>query len=358
VSKHSQLNFFLPTLWEVISDRTIFYGWDFLRPLIGRNIFWASVNWQDCGQKNLPKGYSGYVVKTEGPNVEWIEKQAHLVDAPIFICQLYKDYGTFDHLPNVHFIPTIEWHYQFDQMQKVYDAKVEKNPQYKFSALCHRATQSKILVLTTLAQYIGLEQCLVSLHNVQEKGVHYWQKTNNPVVDQCMQYFLENFKDKNILIDDFNNNNKLQVYNFHHSAYTDAAINITNESFHYSYMIINNKEVTLPGPFITEKTLKCIMSETAFINNAQFDTYVTLMSLGFKFDYGFNLEYDNDSGNISRMIAMLDLVKTLCKINTQDLYEQTRDSCVHNKEYVMSGDFYRTSEAINQRGIETILSKL
>jgi hypothetical protein len=123
-------------------------------------------------------------------------------------------------------------------------------------------------------------------------------------------------------------------------------------------MVINNKEVTLPGPFITEKTLKCIMGETAFINNAQFDTYATLMSLGFKFDYGFNLEYDNDSGNISRMVNMLDLVKTLCQISTQDLYEQTRASCVHNKEYVISGDFYRTAEAVNQSGIETILSKL
>ena len=58
------------------------------------------------------------------------------------------------------------------------------------------------------------------------------------------------------------------------------------------------------------------------------------------------------------MINMLDVITTLSKVSTQDLYEQTRDSCVYNKEYVISGDFYRTAEAVNQRGVETILGRL
>lgn len=358
MSINSQPNFVLPRIWQEISDNTNFYGWDFLRPLIGRGIFWASVNWYDYNDKDLPPGYSGYVVKTEGPNVEWIERQAQLVQAPIFFCCLYKDYDTFAHIPNVHFIPTIEWHYQLANMIKIYGVKINKNIKHKVSALCHRATQSKIIVLSALVQHVGLENCLVSLHHVEDKNIHYWQKTNNPVIDQHTQYFLENFQGTNILIDQFQNKDIMQVFNFHHAAYLDSAININNESFHYSYMVHNNKELICPGPFITDKTLKCLLGETAFINNAQFDTYATLTSLGFKFDYGLNLEYDNDSGNISRMINMLDVITTLSKVSTQDLYEQTRDSCVYNKEYVISGDFYRTAEAVNQRGVETILGRL
>ena len=356
MSSNFRPNFFLPRIWEEISDTTNFYGWDFLRPLIGRRIFWASIDWfnQD---KILPPGYAGYVIKTEGPNVEWIQQQAQYIDAPIFYCSLYKDYDTFAHVPNVHFVPTIEWHYQLANMIKIYGAKVNKNIKHKVSALCHRATQSKIIVLSALAQHVGLENCLVSLHHVEDKNIHSWQKTNNPVVDQHMQYFLENFQGTKILIDQFQNKD-IMVYNFHHAAYLDSAINVNNESFHYSYMTVGQQERINPGPFITDKTLKCLLGETAFINNAQFDTYSTLTSLGFDFDYGLDLAYDQDPGNISRMSGMLNVIKELSNYTADELYTQTRRSCLHNKDHVISGDFYKIAESVNHQALESILGQL
>ena len=355
MSSDSQPIFFLPTIWEEISDTTNFYGWDFLRPLIGRRIFWASVVWGDYNNKDLPSGYAGYVVKTEGPNVEWIERQAQLVEAPIFFCCLYKDYGAFDHLPNVHFVPTIEWHYQLVTLSKMYGDQIDKNIQYKVSALCSRATQSKIVALAALAQHVGLENCLVSLHSIEERDVHHWQSSNNVTVDQYTKYFIENFKDKTILIDQFT---ILDSNKFHNPAYLNSAMNINNESFHYSYTNYKGKKRINPGPFITEKTLKCLLTETAFINNGQFDTYNTLSSLGFKFDYGLDLKYDKDPRNLSRLEGMLGVIKHLAEYTTQDLYQQTRDACLHNKHHVMSGEFFSIAEAINNRATETILSQL
>jgi hypothetical protein len=357
VSNISNPQFFLPRIWEEITDSTNFYGWDFLRPLIGQRIFWASVDWYN-DDKNLPPGYAGYVIKTEGPNVEWVQQQAQHVDAPIFYCCLYKDYGTFDHLPNVHFVPTIEWHYQLATMSQVFGTQVDKHIQHKVSALCHRATQSKIIVLSSLAQHVGLENCLVSLHYVKDKNVHKWQTTNDPTIDQHTQYFLENFQDTSILIDQFENKDLMQVYNYHHATYLNSAININNESFHYSYMMLDQQERINPGPFITEKTLKCLLGETAFINNAQYDTYSTLTSLGFEFDYGLDLSYDQDPGNISRMSGMLNVIKQLSDYTADELYEQTRRSCLHNKDHVMSGDFYKIAESVNHQAVESILSQL
>jgi hypothetical protein len=358
IKNNTDANFYLPLIWEEITDNTNFHRWDFLRPLIGRRIFWASVDWVNCKEKQLPLGYDGYVIKTEGPNVEWIEQQARRVSAPIFYCCLYKDYGTFDHLPNVHFISTVEWHYQFDEMIKVFGNRVNKNIKHKISALCHRGTQSKIVAIAALAQHIGLENCLISLHKINNTDVHDWQDTKNDVVDQCTHYFLENLYGNSVLIDQFNNKDIIHVHNFHHPAYLDSAININNESFHYSFMVSNNKERINPGPFITEKTLKCFLGETAFINNAQHDTYNSLASLGFKFDYGLDLTYDQDPGNISRMAGMLTLIKTLANYSAAELYQQTRQSCLHNKDHIVSGDFYRTAEAVNYQAIESILSRL
>jgi len=348
----------LPLIWEEITDSTNFYNWEFLKPLIGRRIFWASVNWANCQEKQLPPGYDGYVIKTEGPNVEWVQQQAQHIDAPIFYCCLYKDYGTFDYLSNVHFVPAIEWHYQLVTMSQVFGTQVNKHIKHKISALCYRGTQSKILVLAALAQHIGLENCLVSLHHIEDKNVHRWQATNNPIIDQHVQYFLENFQGTNILIDEFQNKNLMQVHNFHHAAYLDSAMNINNESFHYSYMILDQKPRINPGPFVTEKTLKCLLGETAFINHAQYDTYATLTSLGFEFDYGLDLAYDQDPGNISRMAGMLTLIKELSNYTAIELYEQTRRSCLHNKDHVMSGDFYKIAESVNCQALESIQAQL
>lgn len=351
-------HFYLPLIWEEITDATNFYDWQFLKPLIGRKVFWASVDWVNCRQKNLPPGYAAYIVKTEGPNTEWVEKQSQLVDAPIFYCCLPKSYGTFDNLSNVHFIPTIEWHYQFQIMMDTYGQTVDKNIQYKVSALCHRGTQSKIVVLSALDHWVGLEQCLISLHSLREDEVHYWQPTKNHVIDEHTQRFVDRFKDKKFIIDNFENRDPLQVHNFNHPAYVNSAININNESFHYSHMVENQVSKINPGPFITEKTLKCLLAETAFINNGQFDVYSTLTSFGFQFDYGLDLSYDNDSGNISRLAGVIDTIKNLSQYSAADLYQMTRSSCLHNKEHIVSGNFYKLAQAVNDQAIETILEKL
>jgi hypothetical protein len=151
----------------------------------------------------------------------------------------------------------------------------------------------------------------------------------------------------------------LKVNDFHHSAYQCCAINVTNESFYNSDgWEANGRCFTYPGPFLTEKTLKCLLGETAFIANGQFQTYSTLCSLGFEFDYGLNLSYDNIKPDLDRLIAMFGLIQSLQSMGTMEIFENTRTSCLHNKEHVLSGKFYSISEKINQETVQYIYNNI
>jgi hypothetical protein len=356
LSKNSK-HFFLPSIWEEITDSTDFYGWDFLKPLIGKSVFWASVNWNNQHQ-NLPSGYSYYLIKTEGPNVDWIKKQALLVDGLIFVCCLPNDYDYFKSYTNVHFLPCVEWHYQLDTMLKLFGSDVVKSVDHKVSILTHRVTYSKLVALSAVLENIKSNEVYYSLHDwIEEKNVHHWQDTDNSTVNYYKNLFLKEFKSCQRTTDiDFltNKNNISLLHDYHHPAYQNAAINITNESWNYSLQI----DHPIPGPFITEKTLKCLLGETAFLANGQFDTYKTLENFGFEFDYDLDLSFDQIVGDLDRLEKLINTIKSLKDIDTHDLYHQTRPSCLHNKHWIVSGDFYRRAEQFNKSSIEKMINVL
>ncbi len=342
--------YYLLRKWEPLSDTTNFQGWDFLRELIGYNMFFASVDWHNCDRKDLPVEYPYYFVKTEGANVDWVVRQAQRVQGTIFwMCQ-YRHYGVFDRIPNVVALPGIEWHYEFEGCRRDFDCQVRKRIQHKVSILTHRQTENKILALAAVAKHIGIENSLFSLHNnIQKKNVNDFQ-IDHPGLQPYLDVYFEKFYNRTYEI---NNDIDLryQSYDFQHPAYTDCAANINNESFAYSQQHTHIN----PGPVLTEKTIKCIMGETALLNNGQFDVYDSLTELGFKFDYGLNLGYDSVPQDYDRLLGFAGVLEHIGTMSAQDLYEQTRESCLHNKHHVMSGEFYQRAEAVNHRSLEHIL---
>jgi hypothetical protein len=349
-TKH--LHFFLPTIWEEISNTTNFYGWNFLKPLIGKDVFWASVNWTTHNQ-DLPNTHEYYLIKTEGPNCDWIHQQAELVDGTIFVLCLPNDYGYFDSIKNVIFLPCVEWHYQLEVMQSHYGTTVSKSVDKKVSVLTNRMTYSKIVALATvLHQLPSLDVCY-SLHNwVEDKDIHHWQNTSNATVNYYKDIFLKNLTNWLHPLDKDFSNQPEHVYNYHHMAYQQCAINITNESWNYSL----RHDTILPGPFITEKTLKCLLGETAFLANGQYNTYHTLEQFGFVFDYGLDLSFDQEQGDLVRLEKLTDCIKSIEKIPTQDLFAQTKHSCLHNKDWIVSNEFYRRAEEFNVNSLNKMLS--
>lgn len=352
---NTQRHFFLPRIWEEITDSSKLYGWNFLKPLAGKRVFWASVDWYNQ-HLDLPSGYPYYLIKTEGPNVEWIERQASLVDGLIFVCCLPNDYNYFKSYSNIRFLPCVEWHYQLDAMMQKFGIEVNKSIDRKVSILTNRVTYSKAVALSAVLENIDHNDVYYSLTRwVENKNVHNWQDTSNATVNYYKNLFLENLKDHQQIIDyEFHRKRSdLNIlYDYHHPAYQNAAINITNESWNYSLRV----DIAIPGPFITEKTLKCLLGETAFLANGQFDTYQTLQQFGFEFDYGLDLSFDTIVGDVDRLEKLTATIKSLNAVEALELYDQTRKSCLHNKNWIVSREFYRTAEDFNTKSLEKIMN--
>lgn len=221
-----------------------------------------------------------------------------------------------------------------------------KNISYKASALGTRVTQSKAIVFAALMHYLGQENCAIGLPNdtIEAKNVHHWQNTSNPVCDHFLKMFFEQHAGKKYFLAD----DDLNLHGYNNSAYRQSALNFTQESYHYSFTATEKGNFIQPGPFITEKTWKCIISSTAFISVGQCYVYRWLKSLGLEFDYGpLNLDFDEDPGNLTRLEKIVALIESLQAWSAADLYEMTRESTQHNSEYVQSKEFWQRCEDSN-----------
>ena len=332
-------------------------GYEWINKLSDKKIYFAL--FQRWPKKNLPAGYDYYIVSfhLETVDLDWIKRQQ--VSSPIVVLSDGQSYGL--DIPGVHFLPFFYWHYQLQQMQEWFGTKEKSTPKYKFSAVCNRISQSKVWTTTKLLES-AKESSLIVLNSwLEEKNVHNWQNTGNDTLDDLTTIFRNKYIGQILKIDNFDNatqNSQHITGNPWQPLYTDCAINFTNESFHYSGMQENDNAYTWPGPFITEKTLKCLLAGTAFVPVGQFETYATLGKLGLEFNYGFDTTWDCDSGNLSRAHSIIDLIDYLNQFDINQLVTMTKESSNYNQNYIITGQFYQNCQKQNNETVEKIILTL
>ena len=313
-------------------------------------------------QDDLPVGYRSYVVSfhLEVVDVDWVDRQSARVDGPIIVLH-DGSYYDWPHASNVMPITYITWHEQMARMLELFGSKssstAAKTKTYKASMFCNRITQSKMLIFAALAEHIGMDECVLTLSDwLEEKNVHHGQLSGHDELDNLMKIFFNKYFGRVIRHDDFDPNKNFQVYNSNwaHPAYQNAALHFSGESFHYSLMHAH----VYPGPLICEKTFKPILAEQPFVPVGQFEIYKSLKKLGFEFDFGFDISWDADPGNLSRLANIVQLIKTLKHISIQDILDQSAVSCRHNRDHVRSGDFAKICRNLNEQSIQKILSIL
>lgn len=345
--------------WSVIDENTDLGDFQLLKKLTNKDVFFANVGWTETDW-HLPGGHHGYLVMVEGPEISWIEREAERIDRPIDVLGMvnYYDYAH----PLVRYHPWIEWHYQTQRMVEKFVWQGKSQSLKLVSALAARPTQSKIWAAMALIKLFKEDQILVSLRaDVEPKNVHYWQLSGRKELDQLTDKFVDDYLDKKSLeVDDFDFLNQTVDRNHDYNArpYRESIFNINNESWHYSLHQDESKDFIWPGPFLTEKTMKCLLSETALISNGQFDTYRTLEELGFIFDYGLDLSYDQLPGNLDRAQGLLDVVHKISSMSVSQCVDATNDSNLHNRRHIVSGDFYDICEKRNINVINDILEKI
>ena len=114
---------------------------------------------------------------------------------------------------------------------------------------------------------------------LEEKNVHDREFTGNSTLDNLGDCFWSKYWGHLYEIDLFDNatqNYQRHTSNLDSRHLREAAMNITNESFHYSYMEHNGRGYVWPGPFLSEKPLRCLAGGTAFLSAGQFEVYKTL----------------------------------------------------------------------------------
>lgn len=344
-------NMLVPLPWEGkvkdISDHRM----NWLKGL-GSNVYCAL--WLRWPKYDLPKGYDTYIVSfhLEAVDVEWVKRQSSIIESTIIVL---SDSNYYDCVfpSNVHCYTYYWWHYQLKQLQEWFPNPVSKNIKYKFSNICNRITQSKLLVTTVLLEH-AREDSLIKLNTWEGKDSRL--KSPNPRLEELRELFYSKYFGTIIDLEDSKQFQNVQSYSANPwtPVHQDSAVHLTNESFHYSYM----GDYTYPGPFITEKTLKCLAGATGFIAVGQYDTYNTLNKLGFEFDYGFDTSYDQDPGNLTRLEKTVNILVEMCKLDKYELFELTKNSSNHNQEHIYSDKFYTKCKGYNDQVTHKILSTI
>lgn len=331
----------------------VYKEYDWIQKLPNKRIYLAL--FQGHCVNDLPPDYEYYIVSwhLEAVDMAWLKRQrttGHIIvlfDGNHYDCQI----------PNVTFVPYMYWHVQLDQIIDWFGLQPKPYPTRKFSAVCNRITQSKIWITTKLLE-TARDTSLIRLSRwLESKNVHDWQLTGNAVLDRLTITFRDKYQGQDIKIDDFDtfNSNIQQITaNPWQPALQECVINFTNESFHYSGMSENGVDYVHPGPFITEKTLKCLIAGTALVPVGQFETYQTLKKFGLNFDYKFDTSWDLDAGNLTRAQKIVELIDHLNDFSVDQLVSLTKPVNDHNLNCIVSGTFAKKCREHNQQSVDHV----
>jgi hypothetical protein len=343
-----------PDPWGGIATRCTIPNMEWIQELGNKTWCDLWLQWPSKQKILLPQGYNSYVVSfhMEAVDLKWLWNQSKQIEAPIIVLTECDHYDT--PLPtNVTIHKFYWWHQSVELIKKLYPQPVSKQISHQFSAICNRITQSKLLITTALLELNT--NSIIKLSTWKSECAEL--RTGSKMLDKLHDTFYNKWYGQTIDLEDTHTtfqNNTYYTSDPWTDVYQKCAMHFTNESFHYSYMQDEFGHYTYPGPFITEKTLKCLVGATGFIPVGQFDTYNALTKVGFKFDYDFNTDFDSDHGNISRLESMVNLIEELSTWTKEDLFEATKDISNYNQEYIYSQDFYRFCETQNQKVINDL----
>lgn len=333
------------------------------------SVIWPRRTWfrlfntyQHFQRCELPDNFDLYVISYHGEQIdfEWLFSLDS--DKQIILVSDSNWYDTALLPSNVQYVRWLVWQHYFDRMLSWYGTGLpQKNINSKASAICHRITQSKIWITTAMLEHIPEQDRMVALGDwLIDKDVHHWHLTGNLVLDGLTNIFRQKYLGQTLRFDDFTqqDNNHQTTADPANKALQSCALHFTNESFHYSHMFIRDRETILPGPFLTEKTFKCLFAGTAFIPVGQFDTYSTLQQLGLEFNYGLDLSFDHECKNLKRFQMLVDFIQKLNTYSAHELYEITRHSTEHNAKIVRAGTFRDACDRANQKSVQNLKSLL
>jgi hypothetical protein len=250
---------------------------------------------------------------------------------------------------NVETVTWVTLHNQADYIVKTYGSCKHKSPSRRLSSLSYRHEFHKAAVTAYLLAHTDESDRVLSWWDIKftapyylEKDYYIDPKIAKYVLDPCFQTHPP------INLDVFNNN-PLANTQWRHPAYLDCVFNLSNETVFNSTC----ESGRIPGPYLTDKTWKVLLSGTALLPVGQTGTLTHLRSLGLEFDYQIDLSYDTLIPEYDRVLGIFNTIDIILERPVDQLYRDVRDSGAFNVNYIVNGKFKKSCQERNdsQRSI-------
>lgn len=231
-----------------------------------------------------------------------------------------------------------------------------KDRKYKISALSSRLSEFKFYITAKLLD----KQDAATLYSwnrgfeVRDKDSFIFELSNYQNADRILKKHREILKNQTINADDWLNN-PLNNCRFDHAAYQDSLINCINETQNISK---TPEFGTLPVPYLTEKTWKPLFAGNALLLSGQASIKKTLEGFGFRLDYPWAQNCDDDFYDMQRCETLLNHIDWILSLDSETLVSLCHDSVQHNIELAWSGKVECFFDEYNQESIQLLKEHL
>lgn len=357
---------FTNSIKDLSNDARKLYGDWILDLCRGKTFFLINVNWLIPSPGSIiqiPDGYDRYVFSfhVESWYHSWLKEfcESH-PNQEIVVISEYPPNEKYYPLPNLKVLVFHCWWWLIPKVLK-YDKNVfvpVENRSYHLSSLVNKPSFFKALTTAYLMRHNQVDRVTMSwnINDLQEicGSLNFLDLSYNypDEIDDLIRYYHKTLKNLSIRLDQFNNT-RFSNFFCQIPQYTQTLVNVTNET----YQTTISGGAVMPGPFITEKTWKPLLSGSALLPQSMPFTYRYLENFGFQFDYPWDREFDLVESDFDRYIRLLRTIDKILEMDFRDLAISVRNSNLHNFEHIRSVGFIERIKSINQEHFEDFMSK-
>jgi len=345
--------------WHLVDHYTklMYYWLPDLSDKLGKTYCLTNLVWPNHNDiKQTPQGYDTYVLTFhfEYPDFEWIKNFCDTMSSSKVLL-IYPYNSCKYQIANLQIIEYESWFMILDWYQKESgwpDVDFESKTK-KLSSLANRISQFRTYVNAYLCQHWDHNDFVMSRHQwlAKEQDLYLLNYTGNVKIDAIIDFIKKSSMEQVVTPHGKFLNTPLANLNYQWEAYTDCYINSTNESVSSSSLCEHGEEYLMPGPYLTEKTMKCLLSKTAVLPAGQYNTYGYLQTLGFKFDYPWSKHFDSIKPDIDRFCEFFNVLDHIQALTINEVRDSVRNSCNHNREYIISGDCVKLVTNLNESNV-------
>jgi len=275
------------------------------------------------------------------------------------------DLDAYDYpLPaNVTFVSYRHWYIRLEMFQECFQGQVtrvkDKPLKHKFSSLSYFRRPNRAVVTAALYTH------------ARNSSLFTWRYLDNDRTGR-QEEFIEtfrnhrlfqnldwNFFDQNWFTDQDNIAGKLQAdgVNFRvrdamldiaTPGFQTALININNETDTFGWMDNGIERYNRPGPFLTEKTWKTLISGCALLNSGQPGTMKFLReAYNLPLDYSYDTSYDLETRDFDRLSGLVETIQNIEQSSLQDLIDANIDTCQRIQDLVLSPEYVQSMRDYN-----------